>query len=69
MTSLDKQFEELITKLNKAEARIIELESDEWINRVKATGICEAFEAVHGGWVPVEIGDYIKDLIEGGNNE
>ncbi len=37
MDNLDTQFEELIVRLNKAEARVVELESD--VNKLKATNV------------------------------
>jgi hypothetical protein len=43
MTDLDKQFEELMLRMKKAEDRVIELESDNYVNSVKASAFEEGF--------------------------
>ena len=55
----DQQFEELMIRLNKAEARVIELESDKYVNNIKADAFEEGFRYSCG----VYNGGSSKDVI------
>ncbi len=59
MTNLDEQIEQLILERNQFEARVIELESDKYVNNIKADAFEEGFRYSCG----VYNGGSSKDVI------